>query len=62
MNNKAQIDLDDLNIAGIVFAVVAFGIGIIVSKSMGSSLVMRIIAGLICAIVSYIVGSKIADG
>lgn len=56
------MDFDDLNVAGILFAVVAFGIGIIVSKSMGSGVFMRLVAGFICAIAGYFVGGKIADG
>lgn len=61
MNKKAQIEFDDLNWAGIVFAVVAFGIGVIVSKQMGSGVVMRLVAGVVCAIAAYFVGGKIAD-
>lgn len=58
MNKKGQFD--EINIAGIIFAVVAFGIGVIVSNSMGSSLPMRLIAGAVCAIAAYFVGGKIA--
>lgn len=56
------MDFDDLNVAGLIFAVIAFGVGIIVSNSMGSNLFMRIVAGFVCAIAGYFVGGKIADG
>lgn len=55
------MDFDDINIVGIVFAFIAFGIGIIVSQRMGSGLGMRVIAGFVCAVVAYFVGGKIAD-
>lgn len=56
------MDFDDINLAGIVFAVIAFGIGVLVSKQMGSGVVMRLFAGIICAVAAYFVGGKIADG
>lgn len=56
------MDFDDINIVGIVFALIGAGIGIIVSKGMGSGLAMRLIAALICAIACYFIGGKIADG
>lgn len=61
LSKKGQFDLDDMNLAGIVFAIIGFGIGILVSKSMGSGVVMRIVAGIICAIAAYFVGGKIAE-
>lgn len=61
MNRKGQIEFDDLNWAGIIFAVVAFGIGMIVSKSMNAGVLMRVISGVICAFVAYLVGGKIAE-
>lgn len=54
------MDFDDINIAGVVFGVLGFGIGIIVSKGMGSGVVMRLIAGLVCAVACYLIGGKIA--
>lgn len=56
------MDFDDVNIAGIVFAVIAFCIGVIVAQKMGNGLPMRLIAGLVCAGAGYFVGGKIADG
>jgi hypothetical protein len=56
------MDFDDVSIPGILFAIIAFGIGIIVSNSMGSGLIMRLIAGVVCAIAAYFIGGKIADG
>lgn len=62
MFKKGQMDFDDINIVGIVFALIGFGIGIIVSKSMGSGLTMRLVAGFVCAVACYFVGGKLADG
>lgn len=56
------MDFDEVSIPGLVFALIAFGVGIIVANSMGVSLFMRILAGIICAIVGYLVGGNIADG
>jgi hypothetical protein len=56
------MDFDDINVVGVLFAVIGFGIGIIVSKSMESGLVMRIAAGFVCAIACYFIGGKLADG
>jgi hypothetical protein len=56
------MDFDDLSIPGLIFALVAFGIGIIVSNNMNSGIVMKLLAGLVCAVAGYIVGGKIADG
>lgn len=54
------MDFDDFNIVGVIFGLVGAGIGIIVSKQMGSSVTMRLIAAVICAGVCYFVGGKIA--
>jgi hypothetical protein len=56
------MEFDDINIVGIVFGVIGFGIGIIVSKSMGSGVFMRLVAGFICAAACYLIGGKIVDG
>jgi hypothetical protein len=56
------MDFDDINIVGIVFGVIGFGIGIIVSKSMGSGIVMRLLAGFVCMIACYFIGGRLADG
>lgn len=61
MNKKAQFDFDDMNIVGIIFGLVGAGIGILVAKQMGSGVLIRIMSGIICAIVCYFVGGKIAD-
>lgn len=58
---KGQFDFDEINIAGIIFAVIAFGIGVIVSKSAGSTLMWRLMAGVVCGLVAYFVGSKIVE-
>ena len=59
MYKKGQ--LDEVSIPGILFAVIAGGIGIIVSKQMGSGVVMRLISALVCAVVAYFVGSKVSE-
>lgn len=56
------MDFDDINIFGIIFALIGAGIGIIVSKSMGGGVGLRLISALICAVACYFVGGKIADG
>ena len=55
------MDFDDVNIPGILFAIIAFGIGIIISKSMDSGVLMRVISGFVCAIAAYFIGGKIAE-
>lgn len=53
--------LDEFSVSGAVFSVIAFFIGIIVSNSMGSGTIMKVIAGVICGIAGYIMGAIIAD-
>jgi hypothetical protein len=56
------MDFDEISIPGLLFAVIAFAIGVIVSNSMGSGLVMRLLAGFVCAVAGYFIGGKISDG
>lgn len=61
-DKKAQMDFEDISIAGIVFALVGAGVGIIVAKQTGSPVIFRILSGIVCGIVCYVLGSKILDG
>lgn len=56
------MEFDEISIPGMLFAVIAFAVGIIVSKSMGSDIIWRLAAGFICAIAGYFIGGKIAEG
>lgn len=55
------MDLDDINIVGVLFAVVGAIIGIIIAKKMGNALVARLLVGAVVGIICYFVGSKIAS-
>jgi len=61
MNNKGQLDFDDISIPGIVFGLVGAGIGIIVAKQAGATVFFRILSGIVCAISCYFIGGRIAS-
>jgi hypothetical protein len=56
------MDFDDINVVGLIFALIGFGIGIIVANSMDSGLVIKLLSGVVSGVVTYFIGSKIADG
>lgn len=62
MNKKAQLELDDISIVGIIFGLVGVGIGILIAKQMDSPLIIRLLSGLVSGAACYFVGGKIADG
>ena len=55
------MDIEDINPVAVLLAVVAFGITIYVSKTMGATVPLRIFYGVICGIVGYFVASFIGN-
>jgi len=61
MNKKAQIDLDDLNLVGIIFGIIGGLIAVFIVDRMGSGLFWKLAGFLVSGIVCYFIGGKIAD-
>ena len=57
-----MVDFDDLSIAGLLFAVIGFIIGIIVANSMDGNILIKLASGAVSAIACYFIGGKIAEG
>jgi len=54
---------DDLEISpgSLILAVIAFGIGLVVSKSMGAGIFYRFIVAAVCGVAGFIVASIMAN-
>ena len=61
LNKRGQIDFDDLNVPGILFAIVGAFIGLIVAAKMGAGIFIKIATVLVTAIACYFVGGKISE-
>ena len=55
------MDLDDINPIAVLLGLIAFMIAVYVSKSMGASLVLRLIYAVVVGIVGYFVATFIAN-
>jgi hypothetical protein len=56
------MDLDDINIPGVLFGLLGAGIAIIIAQKMGSPVPFRLIIAGVVGVVCYFVGGKIAEG
>ncbi len=58
-NKKAQFD--EINIPGVLFALIGGGISIIVTAKMGGGIFLKLTGFLIAAVACYFIGGKIAE-
>jgi hypothetical protein len=55
------MDFEDIDIMGIVFSIIGFGVGVIVAKQMEAGVIMRVMSGLVSAVACYFIGGKIVN-
>lgn len=59
MNKRAQ--LDEINWAAVIFALIAGVVGVIITMRMDGGVFLKVASFVICAVAAYFVSAKIMD-